>query len=178
MDGLDLALRPASFDVAVLAFVLFHFADPVQGLIETGRVLRPGGAVGLVTWSVDPSFPAATVWDEELDAYGAAPEPVYQRAHDWLMDTPEKVAALLEHVGFTSTYAWTEQFEHRWDREGFFTLRVNYGAHRWRLESLAPETRAVFLARVSDRLAWMGPEAFVYTPIVVFAVACRATSIG
>lgn len=175
MDGLDLALRPASFDVAVLAFVLFHFSDPVQGLVEAAHVLRPGGTVGLLTWSDDPSFPAASLWDEELEAYGAAPEPIYQRAHDRLMDTPEKVEALLAQAGFTSIYTWTEQFEHRWDCEGLFTLRVHYGAHRWRLDTLAPQTRAAFLACVRTRLARMKPEAFVYRPTVVIAVAQRAT---
>src|SRR5437764_10445174 len=51
-----LALRPV-FDVAVLAFVLFHSPDPINALREVYRVLLPCGTIGLVTWTADSAAP-------------------------------------------------------------------------------------------------------------------------
>jgi ubiquinone/menaquinone biosynthesis C-methylase UbiE len=172
MDASRQALRPSSFDVAVLAFVLFHFADPIKGLVEVASALRPGGTVGTITWGEEPPFPAARLWDEELDGHGAASDPIYQRAQDELMDTPEKVTELFEQAGFASIRAWPERWEHRWSPEQFFALRTRYGSHRRRLESLEPDVHAVCLARVHEKWAHLSPEDFVYRPEVIFGVAC------
>jgi ubiquinone/menaquinone biosynthesis C-methylase UbiE len=43
MDGHDLAVATASVDAVVLHLVLAVMPDPVSGLREVGRVLRPGG---------------------------------------------------------------------------------------------------------------------------------------
>jgi demethylmenaquinone methyltransferase/2-methoxy-6-polyprenyl-1,4-benzoquinol methylase len=42
-DGLRLPFADATFDAATVAFGLRNFADPVEGLREMQRVLRPGG---------------------------------------------------------------------------------------------------------------------------------------
>src|SRR2546422_2663176 len=50
MDVQKLALPAKRFEVAVVAFVLFHLPFPERCLAEVNRVLQPGGAVGTVTW--------------------------------------------------------------------------------------------------------------------------------
>jgi len=50
MDVQKLALPSNRFEVAVVAFVLFHLPHPERCLAEVNRVLKPGGAVGTVTW--------------------------------------------------------------------------------------------------------------------------------
>ncbi|TMF43484.1 MAG: class I SAM-dependent methyltransferase [Chloroflexi bacterium] len=52
MDVQRLALPANRFEVAIVAFVLFHLPSPEQCLAEVNRVLQPGGSVGTVTWGV------------------------------------------------------------------------------------------------------------------------------
>jgi len=55
---------------------------------------------------MDPSA-GLGIWKEELDAHGAAPDPrapsVMQQT---LMDTPEKLGALLSAAGYADTRIW------------------------------------------------------------------------
>jgi ubiquinone/menaquinone biosynthesis C-methylase UbiE len=71
MDAMARAVRAGTFDIAVLAFVLFHGPDPLAALAEVGRTLRRPGTVGLTTWAEEPATPANQIWDEELGAGGA-----------------------------------------------------------------------------------------------------------
>lgn len=66
-DVYDLAVPDASFDVAHAHQVLQHLTDPVRGLREMRRVLRPGGLL-----AVRDSDYAAFAWaprDPRLDAW-------------------------------------------------------------------------------------------------------------
>src|SRR5262245_17258636 len=72
MDAQRLALRSQSFDVALLAYVLFHCPEPMAALREVHRVLRDSGTIGIVNWG-SATMPGAAIWTEELDAAGAAP---------------------------------------------------------------------------------------------------------
>ncbi len=172
MDAQQLALRSQAFDVALLAFVLFHFPRPEQALLEVRRVLRPGGAVGVVTWGDDPGVPGLEVWAEALDRAGAAPDPraasVMQHART---DTPHKLAALLRQTAFRCEQAWCERFSYRWTVPPLMTLQLGCGAAGRRLASLAPQARAECLRRARAGLSRLAPHALVYRPQVVFAVA-------
>jgi demethylmenaquinone methyltransferase/2-methoxy-6-polyprenyl-1,4-benzoquinol methylase len=55
-DGLALPFRDDTFDIVVSAFVLRNLADPRKGLDEMRRVLRPGGILGMLDFSM-PRIP-------------------------------------------------------------------------------------------------------------------------
>jgi ubiquinone/menaquinone biosynthesis C-methylase UbiE len=173
MDAQQVAIASSMIDVAILAFMLFHVAEPHQALLEIKRVLRPGGTIGTVTWGKQERFPAEVVWDEELDAHGAGPDPVASIRHDDLMDTPDKIAALLGNAGFAQTRAWTQRFEHQWGPEAFF---AEYGAQRRKLETVQPNVREACVARIRERLTGMSDRDFLFTPEIVFATARSSAS--
>ena len=47
-DALALPLADGIADAVILAYVLFHLADPLVTLAEAARVLRPGGRAGTI----------------------------------------------------------------------------------------------------------------------------------
>ncbi|MBI2219254.1 MAG: methyltransferase domain-containing protein [Candidatus Rokubacteria bacterium] len=173
MDAPRLGLRPGAFDVAVMTFVLFHLPDPAAALAELRRVLRPDGGVGVATWAEDPLPAAGTMWDATLDEWGAwDPSPPPAR-RDNLMDTPEKLAALLVIAGLRPRRVWIEPVEHQWDAARYFGLRTRFGTSKRKLESLDAPKREAFLDRMRERLRELAPPDFLYRAAAVCAVAAR-----
>jgi SAM-dependent methyltransferase len=172
MDAQRLALRSRTFDVATLIFMLFHVPDPVACLCEVRRVLRPGGVIGIVTWSKDDAMPGLNIWKEELDHLGAAPDPldpiVMQRER---MDTAGKLSALLRDARFADERVWTHVFDYRWTIDQIVEAQLGCGLTARRIGSLSSRDAAECEARVRRRLADLGPEALSYRPEVLFATA-------
>lgn len=50
MDAEALAVEDESFDVALCALGLMYFPDPLKGLKEMYRLLKPGGRVSVAVW--------------------------------------------------------------------------------------------------------------------------------
>ena len=148
MDAMGLGLRSAAFDVAVMAFMLFHVPDPVTALTEAKRVLRAGGTLGLVTWMHDP-VPRS----------------------DAVMNTPAKLTTLLTAAGFACERVWVEAVEHQWDVTRFIRLNTRFGATKRRLDSLDPSTRAVVLTRTATRMRALTAREFLYRGAALCAVA-------
>jgi ubiquinone/menaquinone biosynthesis C-methylase UbiE len=172
MDAQRLAFPEAVFDVAVCIFVLFHLPNPLEGLRELRRVLRPGGHVGTVTWGEDPGPPGAAIWRQTLDAAGAAPDPrdpsIMQHSR---MDTGAKLHALLRETGFTEVRTEHRRVAHRFTAESLLTVQLRCGLASRRLKSLPTEHQARCRAQVEDRVRSLAAEELVYRPEVIFAAA-------
>ncbi|HJS62375.1 MAG TPA: methyltransferase domain-containing protein [Pseudolabrys sp.] len=69
-DAMALPYADKSFDVAVMALVIFFVPDPAEGVAEMVRVVRPGGSVAAYAWDMrGGGFPWEPV-QAELRALG------------------------------------------------------------------------------------------------------------
>jgi SAM-dependent methyltransferase len=72
-DAMALSFSRDTFDAAVMALVIFFVPDPVKGVAEMARVVRPGGTVAAYAWDVlGGGFPLEPIW-AELRAMGLEP---------------------------------------------------------------------------------------------------------
>jgi ubiquinone/menaquinone biosynthesis C-methylase UbiE len=51
-DAMDLPFEENSFDFATMALVLFFVPEPLQGVREMARVVKPGGSISAYVWDV------------------------------------------------------------------------------------------------------------------------------
>ena len=177
MDVQQLALPADRFEVAVVVFVLFHLPHPEQCLAEVNRVLKPGGAVGTVTWGSEKEPRASAIWDDELEAASAQVIGLPAVDNRACCDSTRKMTALLEDAGFVSIKVWTESIEHRWRPEEHFDYQARMNA-RLRLQSLDVEDREACLRRVRDRLSGADDEQYVYRGEVFITTAVKPDQPG
>jgi ubiquinone/menaquinone biosynthesis C-methylase UbiE len=171
MDAQVLDLPNDRFDVAIVAFVLFHLPDPQRCLEEVYRVLKPGGEVGTATWGgLERSAAANGIWDEELTVAGAATLQLPAVDNRACCNSEAKMTRLLERAGFTHIRTWTESLEHRWRPEDHFEYQVR-STSRLRLESLDAAHRDDCLRRIRARLATAGDDQYIFRGEVVMATA-------
>jgi SAM-dependent methyltransferase len=72
-DAMALPFPNDSFDAAVMALVIFFVPEPVKGVAEMARVVRPGGLVSAYAWDVvGGGLPAAPI-QTEMRAMGLKP---------------------------------------------------------------------------------------------------------
>jgi ubiquinone/menaquinone biosynthesis C-methylase UbiE len=104
-DAAQLPFAAASYDVVVMAFVLFRLPEPEAALREVCRVLRTGGSLGLTTWGQPTTAPAVEIWNKELDWHGAPPDgPSQPATTSW---TPPKSCEPYSTRPDTTRSRWT-----------------------------------------------------------------------
>ena len=159
-DATKLPFAAAAYDVVVMAFVLFHVPKPEAALREVHRVLRDGGSLGLTTWGTGTTVPAVEIWNEELDRHGAPPDRLVASRHA-LMDTPQKLEALLDATGFHQARVEVAPWSHRPSLDAFVAQHTALGISGRRLAGLEPAARRDFLRHVCARLKNLHTEDFV-----------------
>jgi demethylmenaquinone methyltransferase/2-methoxy-6-polyprenyl-1,4-benzoquinol methylase len=111
-DSEQILFPDNSFDVAMVAFGVRNFADPLRGLSEMNRVLRTGGLIMVLEFSKPALFPfrqlynfyflnilplIGRVFSKNRKAYTYLPESVMQFPDN------EKFIELLKNAGFSGT---------------------------------------------------------------------------
>jgi SAM-dependent methyltransferase len=72
-DAMALPFPPHSFDVAIMALVIFFVPEPAKGVAEMVRVVAPGGKVAAYAWDMaGGGFPLQPI-QTELKAMGFSP---------------------------------------------------------------------------------------------------------
>ncbi len=108
-DTLRLPFRDASFDACTVAFGIRNVADPARGLAEMTRVVRPGGRVIILEFSL-PSNPLLRApyvfyFDRLLPRIGRLIARDGGEAYRYLPDSvsrwprPEELKASMEYAG-------------------------------------------------------------------------------
>ena len=170
-DALALPLANASADAVILAYVLFHLADPVHALAEAARVLRPGGRAGIITWASERAPRASAVWDQILAEAGVPQGPLRQA--DTGLDRPDALTATLRSARLRPQRIWPERLRRQWDRSSFLELASGGAANRVRLSLVDAATRTDVLARLRLGLERLAPADLLWEGEVICAVASR-----
>jgi 2-polyprenyl-3-methyl-5-hydroxy-6-metoxy-1,4-benzoquinol methylase len=84
------ALRPASFDVVTLWFVIEHFKEPRKVLVEINRILKPGGILAFST----PSYNGVSRRKSPVSFLNNSP------ADHWIIWDPRRCTRMLARFGF------------------------------------------------------------------------------
>jgi ubiquinone/menaquinone biosynthesis C-methylase UbiE len=169
-DAAQLPFNSASYDAVIMAFVLFHVPEPATALGEVRRVLRAGGNVGLTTWGYDSGAPALNIWNQELDRHGAPPDRPLIAQHE-LMNTPDKLRAMLQRSGFQRAQIKIMPWSHQASPRQFIEQHKTLGVTGRRLARLKPAARADFLRNVRLRLESLSREDFLDRGEVLIATA-------
>ncbi|MCW5671165.1 MULTISPECIES: class I SAM-dependent methyltransferase [unclassified Hydrogenophaga] len=102
-DGEDLGVTEASFDVAVCRLGLMFFPDPLRGLREIHRALRPGGGVCTMVFSRPEKNPCLTIlMSTALKHAGLPARDPFLPGGLLSLGQPGRIDALFKSAGFQS----------------------------------------------------------------------------
>ena len=173
-DATAMPLADASVDLVLCAFMLQLATDRRAVLREVGRVLRPGGWLGIVTWLADELALApdlefdAAVYDLGLEDPEVEPE----------IPSPDDIAdaailrAELEAAGFMDVDAQPDWLEFDWSRGQYLDFKEAYD--EWDLfDSLSSRDRSRLRERLVERWAALPDDAFTLRAPLVAAIARR-----
>ncbi|HKB23857.1 MAG TPA: methyltransferase domain-containing protein [Methylomirabilota bacterium] len=152
MDGQALACRAEAFDAVICQLGLMFFPDPLAGLREARRVLRPGGGFAAVVWSTADRVPwgGALAW--------ALLERFPDRRDEILRGTslgePGRLERLLGEAGFRDVGVTTETRSFVFDSFDAYWDQVASGGIRFglMLRELAEDARRAVRDAVRARL--------------------------
>lgn len=135
MRAEDLLFEENSFDRVMCRFGLMLFGDPLQGLKEMSRVLKPGGTLSLAVWST-PETMLVLYWVYEVFKNRIASEYHPPLEKTTSLGLPGAMENLLVEAGFNDftiekrdfDYEF-DSFEQYWDTvEASEILKIQYDA--------------------------------------------------
>ena len=148
MDGQDLRFADASFDAVTCAQALMFFPDPVRGVAEIRRVLRPGGRAAFVVWDERPRNPFFTTFFDVLARFAPSPPPDPRAPGQFRLGPPGELEAVLAAGGLAGVSVERHPI----------TFTVDRPEDYWQLFfDIAPPVRAA-AAALGDRAAVLRAE--------------------
>ncbi len=100
-DGQQLQIEDSSFDAVVCRLGLMFFGDPLQGLREMARVLKPGGGVCTMVFGAPQANPCVTtLMSTALRHAGMPPRDPFQPGGLLSLGKPGLIDELFKEAGF------------------------------------------------------------------------------
>jgi SAM-dependent methyltransferase len=172
-DGEDLRVTPASFDAVVCRLGLMLFPDPLRGLREMHRALRPGGGICTVVFSQPDRNPCiATLMATALRHAGLPPRDPFTPGGVLSLGRPGHIDALFAAAGFEEVATTRIDAPFRWPsvRAYLDFVRSSASPIHQILERLAPAAADAAWAEMEERLSvfttpsgWEGPNELLLT---------------
>lgn len=172
-DGEDLPVADASFDAAVCRLGLMFFPDPLRGLREMRRSLRPGGGICAMVFSRPERNPCvAILMATALKHAGLPPRDPYDPGGLLSLGKPGHVDELFRAAGLheVATTALDAPFRLPSARHYLQFVRDSASPIRHILSQLAPDAAAAAWQEMEDRLSvfatpngWVGPNELLLT---------------
>jgi SAM-dependent methyltransferase len=148
-------LPVASVDAVLCRWGYMLMADPLAALIETRRVLRPGGRIALAVWDQFDRNPWMMLPMQELRERGLTDPVSPGTPGPFALGSAERVLELLEQAGFAEIriealdlHRRHASFEEFWDS----TLDLSRALHDAVLDRPEPEIAEIYAA-LAERFA-------------------------
>jgi ubiquinone/menaquinone biosynthesis C-methylase UbiE len=153
MDAQALACRDAAFDAVLSQLGLMFLPDPLAGLKECRRVLRPGGRLAALVWSTVDRLPWLGALAEELVRH--LPARRTELLQGVSLGAPGRLARLLGDAGFAEASVTTETQSFVFESFDAYWGQIESGAIRagLLLRELPADGRRAVKDRVRARLA-------------------------
>jgi ubiquinone/menaquinone biosynthesis C-methylase UbiE len=172
-DGENLDVEDASFDAAVCRLGLMLFPEPLQGLREMHRALRPGGRACVMVFSTPAANPClAVLMQTALKHAGMPPRDPYQSGSLMSLGRPGLIDDLFREAGFraVATTRISAAFRLPSAADYLSFVRSSASPIQQILGSLDPGARQSAFAEMEEKLrafdqpdGWSGPNELLLT---------------
>lgn len=172
-DGEDLGIEPAQFDAALCRLGLMLFPDPLQGLREMHRALRPGGRCCTLVFSRPERNPCvAVLLATALRHAKLPPRDPFQPGSLFSLGQQGQIDALFRGAGFddVTTTALDAPFHLPSARHYLDFVRSSASPIQQIVDSLPPAAAETAWAEMEERLhqfesdaGWIGPNELLLT---------------
>lgn len=165
MDIEALAFAPDSFDGACCSFGIFFLPDMAEGLRRVATVVKPGGPIGISSFTEYVFEPLVSAFFDRLQQYGVTPPPLSWKR----LDHPDKHRSLYENAGLVRIETHRERMGYYLeDTEGWWDILWNSG-FRGLLNQLSATELASFrrehlleiAAHATGQGIWLEMEALI-----------------
>lgn len=172
-DGEDLEVDDARFDAAVCRLGLMFFGDPLRGLREILRAVKPGGGICTMVFSTPQTNPCVTIlMSTALKHAGLPPRDPYQPGGLLSLGKPGLVDELFQQAGFRqiATTKMAAPFRLPGVKNYLDFIKSSAAPIVGILDKLEPAKRQAAWVEIEDKLkrfdtdgGWEGPNELLLT---------------
>lgn len=153
MKAEALAFPSNRFDRVISRFGVMLFDDPLQGLKEMRRVMKPGGKMAIAVWSEFHRIESLhLIWELIMKRLPPEARPPLPKMAD--LGPPGKLEALLKNAGFTRFEIKPLLLSYTFDDfETYWTINTESGTLREPLDRFSAEEQEEIKREASRRTA-------------------------